>query len=45
MEPIRQTRFEQVPLAFALQIAKEEEAKLSKTKTAKAILKLDEGAK
>jgi hypothetical protein len=38
MELIRQTRFEQVPLAVALKVGKEE-ARLNKIKIAKAILK------
>jgi hypothetical protein len=39
MELIRQTRFEQVPLAAALKIGKQEDARLRRIKIAKAILK------
>ena len=44
MEFIRPTRFEQIPLAVVLKIAKEE-ARLRKIKIAKATLKRDGGAK
>jgi hypothetical protein len=44
MELLKQTRFEQVPLAIALKIAKED-ARLRKIKIAKAISKQDGGAK
>jgi hypothetical protein len=44
MEFIRQTRFEQVPLAAALKIVKEQ-ARLHKIKIAKAILKRNGGKK
>jgi hypothetical protein len=42
MELLRQTRFEQVPLAIVLKIAKEE-ARLRKIRIAKAMLKQDGG--
>jgi hypothetical protein len=44
MELLRQTRFEQIPLAAVLKIVKEQ-ARLSKIKIAKVLLKRCGGAK